>query len=159
MALRLSRWGATVSALAAVGLAGGALFGVAMEGFSPDYPAVGSEHGLLGLKLGLVAGTVLGACQVVGERPPPSTPRTAVAIALLGLLAIGTTGLVFALLSIDALRESYAEWVLRIRLDRLANPGRYVVYRGLNHAVVFGALLGAAVAGAYLWRGRRGTES
>lgn len=156
MAMRLTRWIALVVGLVAAGAVAGRLFGGVMAGLSPDYPTVASDYVTLGLKLGLVAGTVLGACHGVGERRPPSLGRTARAVALLGGVAVVCPGLIFALLSIDAIRELYASRVLEIRLDLLANPGRYVLYRGLHQAVIAGTLTGSVAGGVYLWRGRHG---
>lgn len=156
----MSRWVTIVMGLAAAGFVTGRVFGGFLEGLSPDYIVEVSDYTVLGLKLGLVAGTALAACQVVGERPPASLGRTVRAVIVVGLSTVGSLGLSLALLSIDQLRLLYAHQVLDIQLSSgLAHPGRYIVYQGLHHAVIVGAMVGSLGGGIYLWRGRGGLEA
>lgn len=152
--MRLTRWIALVAVVVAAGAAIGRSFGGVMEGLSPDYPVLASDFMALGMKLGLVAGTMLAACQGIGERRPPSFGRTVRSIGLLAGVTLVCLVLILALLSIDEVRGLYATHILDIQLDRLVNPGRYVLYRGLQQGVIVGALIGSVVGGVYLWWGR-----
>ena len=146
---RFTRWLVTVALLTAAGGALGHLFGRTLRRVSWDYLVLPADYLSLGLRLGLLAGAVVAAVQVVGPRPLPRLRWTVLAVAVLGLVSVAALG-AGGWLSVLIFEGGGmgAEW-------ELANPSRHALYLGLDAGARYGPLAGTAAAAVLLWRARR----
>lgn len=152
---RLVRWSVTVAVVVAAGGLLGGWFGTLMVRFSYDYIVDPSWWADLGLRLGLVAGTALGAAQVVGARPMPSWRLLAGSIVLLGAVSC---------LAILAGKEAAALLYARdLVLDTsgwtMPNAHRHAEVVGIRVGAWAGPILGTLAAAHVLWHARRRTPA
>lgn len=154
MAMRLMRWLLTVGVMAGSGACAGWAIGLFLAGYSTDYLVVPSWYTGLGLRLGLLSGTFLAACQVVTDRPLPSAREV-----LHGyLLLIAVSGLLFCLAMGGAVIVANLKEPL-LRQGVLAHPRRYILYRGCHYAWLAAVLCGTVVSGVFLYRKRPAAPS
>lgn len=142
-------WSLIVAAVAGAGALLGGWFGDLIHRVSWDYIVVPEDYRALGLRLGLLAGTILAAALVVGERPLPPVGKVAAAIATLGVVAavVVAVGGWASVALFEAGRLDTSTWVL-------PNPRRHALFLGLHRGVHLGPVLGALVAGTFVWRSR-----
>lgn len=153
--MRLIRWILTVGILVAIGGMVGREYGQLLARFSPDYLVVPSDWITRGWKLGFLAGTLLAAAQIVSSRPVSAWKDLVMSTVLIGIVALLVTGSFVVLFRIESLSGYLSRDLLRIRLDGLANPHRYLVLVGLRSGAVCGTLAGTLAACGFLWRRRQ----
>jgi hypothetical protein len=146
-------WAGTLVLGLLLGTAGGAALGHLLARLSFDYIVRPSDYLAQGWRLGLWAGAVVGACQVVGCSPPVLGSGLAGARALALALAV-------ALLAVAACAGggwlAYRAGWLDVSAWHLPNPSRHALLIGADLGVRWGAPLGACLAGAWvLWQRRR----
>ena len=142
-------WAGTIAIAVAAGTVLGGRFGTMLYPQSYDYIVVPGDYASLGLRLGLLVGALLAAASVAGSRPIPSLQRLAVAFVLVGAVAV-----VLLIGSGALFVQLFESGVLDTEAWRLPNPRRHALFLGLDVGARWGPLLGAALGGGLLWRGR-----
>lgn len=149
---RLIHWATTLALGLLAGSVGGAMLGQLLARVSFDYIVLSSDYLHRGLQLGLAAGAVVGACQVVGQG------RASAGLAI-GLRALAAALGVTLLCVGGGVAVAYAAfrwgW-LDMSGWRLPNPSRHALLIGADRGLDLGAALGIAGAGAWVlvqrWR-------
>ena len=151
-ARRFRIWALSVLVGATTGASGGAVLGLLLAKISYDYVVRPSDYMHTGLRLGLLAGTVVAACQVAGHVKPSADATT-------GLLAV-CLALVITALGIG-LGASLGYTALQLGLLdssgwALPNPTRHALLLGVDRSLHPSGAVGIAVAAAWVlvnrWR-------
>lgn len=149
---RLWCWTITVAFGVVAGSCGGALLGQLLSRISYDYIVRPSDYLQQGLEMGLLAGLVVGACEVVGnESASPGAaigPRALAGALVVSLVCIGC-GAAAGYLAFRMGRLDTSGW-------RLPNPSRHALLMGADSGLRIGAPIGICAAGAWVllrrWR-------
>lgn len=147
--MRLIQW----SVIVAVAAAGGSLFGwcvgIVLSYLSADYVAIASDYATLGLRVGVLAGTIMAASHFIGPKHAIATSSAIRSLVMAGAIAT-------AMLCLAGVVGGSLSFLPLIPLTdaNLAHPRRYVIFLVLHHAWPYALVLGALLASYRLWRRR-----
>jgi len=151
----LAAWFVAVATSALAGWLMGRGLGEALFHINLDELIAPAGYGIAGLRYGLLAGTWLGACAVVGRRTMPPLARV--------LLAVGAAVAATLVAAIGAAAGAYVlgrvGWLTipGSMKGLVGHPYRLLFCYGLQAGAIAGGAAGALAGGAMLWlsRGRR----
>ena len=142
---RIICWIGIVALSITIGAAWGKILGNRLALLSYDYPAEPAEYIDWGTRFGFLTGSVIAACQSIGQRPMASLPQTLVGLMLTwGIMSLGTV----AGAGIAYQAYNPATW-------QLPNPNRYAFLIGVTEGRKYSALLGLGAGVYWVWRSRK----
>ena len=153
--MRLNQWFAIVGTLSGAGLLFGWGIGMLLSALSGDYVVTAPDYARLGLRVGLLAGTVAAAWHAITRQHRWGLLALCRALGTAGLVASGVIGLVAvlaALLSLLALLSALPGVVPEYA--NLAHPRRYVVFVAIHHFWPYALIFGIILSGLRHARGR-----
>ena len=150
--MRLNQWLAIVGTLSVAGLLFGWGIGMLLSALSGDYVVMAPDYARLGLRVGLLAGTVAAAWHAIMRQHRWGLLALCRALGTAGVVAGGVIGLVAVLASLLALLSSVPG--IAPEYANLAHPRRYVVFVAIHHFWPYALIFGIILSGLRHARGR-----